>query len=114
MEAQTSGIAGSDGKQAALLQVATLEFKSAPFRAERFALAYLPAVPTVLDYGARSYTFSRSEEDPERFTHISWWESKKDFEQWWFSQGMQRIRQEIGGLHALPLFPHWGAVLERG
>ena len=112
MEAATSGTTRLDGRDAKLLYAATVEFSSAPFRAERLALAYLPAVAKVLDFGARSYSFCRSDEDPDKFVHVSTWDNKVDFEQYWFSRDMQKIRTEIQGMHDLPLLPHWHTVIE--
>ncbi len=91
-----------------------MELKAAPFRGDELALAYLPAVPMVLDYGAKGYSFHRDDQDRERFTHTSTWEDRADFEQYWFSHEMQKLRDEIMGLHELPLFPHWHQVIEQG
>jgi quinol monooxygenase YgiN len=104
----------ADGEAEQLVHVATLQFQVTPFRAERFAQAYLPAVPTVMDRGASGYCFYRSEQEPERFTHISYWRDKGDFDQWWFGRSMQQVRRELSGIVELPAVPVWHTVLELG
>jgi quinol monooxygenase YgiN len=96
------------------MDVVQIEFHATPLRAERFLELYEPTVPRVLAYGASGYLFYRSEEDPQHFVHLSFWDDRTDFDRYWFSQEMQEVRQRIGGLHEQPVSPHWNAVLERG
>jgi heme-degrading monooxygenase HmoA len=96
------------------MEAIQIEWQATPFRAERFARAYMPAVARVLAYGARGYAFFRSEDDPDHFTHLSFWEERGDFERWWLSDEMQLIRQNVAGLHSQPVLPHWQLVVARG
>jgi heme-degrading monooxygenase HmoA len=113
MESTMPAPGAAENTSSGLVHAATLQFKTAPFRAERFALGFLDAARMVLDYGARGYSFYRSEEDPERFVHISYWESKDGFDQWWFSLEMQRVRQDLQGTYNQPLVPHWHQVIDQ-
>jgi quinol monooxygenase YgiN len=97
-----------------LLEVMTIEFQSTPFRAERFRELYEPAVPRVLAYGADGYLFYRSEDDPDHFVHVSFWEDRHDFDRYWLSHEMQGVRQNVAGLHAQPVLPHWNILVSRG
>jgi quinol monooxygenase YgiN len=102
------------GVGAGLLEVMTIEFQATPFRAERFREHYEPAVGRVLAYGASGYVFYRSEDDPDHFVHISFWEDRHDFDRYWLSHEMQGVRRSVAGLHAQPVLPHWGILVDRG
>ena len=91
-----------------------LDFHVTPFRAARFAEIYRPAVSRVLAYGASSYMFYRSEEDPDHFIHASLWEDRAGFQRYWYSREMQDVRQRIAGLYGQPLLPSWSVVIDRG
>jgi heme-degrading monooxygenase HmoA len=101
------------GGGAALMEAVQLDYAVTPFRAQRFVDRYRPAIARPLSYGARGYLFYRSEDDPDHFVHMSFWEDRADFDRWWFSREMQQIRVAIVGLHDLPLLPHWNTVLEQ-
>jgi quinol monooxygenase YgiN len=104
----------SRGAGVGLMEVMTIEFQATPFRAERFRALYQPAVARVLAYGAKSYLFYRSEDDPDHFVHVSFWEHRRDFERYWFSREMQDVRVRITGLYGQPVLPHWNIIVERG
>jgi quinol monooxygenase YgiN len=90
-----------------------IDWQSTPFRAERFLELYSPAVPRVMAYGAKGYLFYRSEDDPQHFVHISLWEDHDDFDRYWFSREMQKVRESVAGLHGQPVLPHWNLVVDR-
>jgi quinol monooxygenase YgiN len=115
VRAQARGrVAVGTGVGVGPLEVMTIEFQSTPFRAERFRALYEPAVSRVLAYGASGYVFYRSEDDPDHFVHVSFWEDRHDFDRYWFSHEMQGVRQDVAGLHAQPVLPHWGILVDRG
>jgi quinol monooxygenase YgiN len=91
-----------------------IDFHTTPFRAERFLELYRPAIARVLAYGAAGYLFYRSEEDPQHFVHVSFWEERDGFNRYWFSREMQEVRQHVAGLHEQPLLLHWNLVVDRG
>jgi quinol monooxygenase YgiN len=95
------------------MDVMTIEWHATPFRADRFLEGYQPALRRALAYGASGYLFYRSEEDPDLFVHISYWENRGDFQRYWLSQEMQQIRENIAGLHGQPVAPHWSYLLDR-
>jgi hypothetical protein len=96
------------------LVIMELDFALTPFRAQRFVDLYRPAITRPLAYGARGYLFYRSEDDSDRFVHMTFWDDRADFDRWWFSREMQDIRVAVAGLHGQPLGPHAHTVLERG
>ena len=95
------------------VELMIIEFQSTPFRAERFRERYQRAVSRVLAYGARGYVFYRSEDDPDHFVHLSFWEDRSDFDRYWFSAEMREVRKDIAGLYSQPVLPHWGIIVER-
>jgi quinol monooxygenase YgiN len=96
------------------MELMTVEFQATPFRAERFRKLYEPAIARAASFGSTGHLFYRSEEDPDHFVHMSFWNDKRDFERYWFSREMQEIRQQIAGLYALPVLPHWNVLISRG
>jgi hypothetical protein len=92
----------------------TVEFQATPFRAERFQQLYHPAVERAAAYGSTGHLFFRSEEDPDHFVHMTFWNDRRDFDRYWFSRELQEIRQQVAGLHALPVLPHWNALVSSG
>jgi quinol monooxygenase YgiN len=111
--ASSESTAAAVGEQG-LTYAATLNFGSTPFRADKMARIFLPAAATVMDYGATGYAFHRADVDSEKFQFISYWNDKADFTQWWSDTPMQKTRQELNGITALPLYPNWHTVLEQG
>jgi heme-degrading monooxygenase HmoA len=91
-----------------------IRFQATPFRAQRFLEVYYPAASRVMAYGAKGYELLRSEEDSDQFTHISYWESRSDFDRWWLSDEMQDVRRRLFGLHGQPVLPHWQVLVARG
>ena len=96
-----------------LMDAVQLDYMVTPFRAQKFYDLYYPAIKRPLSYGATGVLFYRSEEDPDHFVHLIFWEDRAGFERWWFSQEMQQMRVEVSGLHGQPLLPHWNTVLEQ-
>ena len=97
-----------------MFEMVQIEYHLTPFRAERFAALYSPIVPRVMAYGAKGYTFYRSEEDPDHFVHSSLWEDRADFHRFWVSHEMQETRQKVSGFYEQPVIPGWSTILERG
>jgi quinol monooxygenase YgiN len=95
------------------MEALQIDFHATPFRAERFLELYSPAVARVLAYGANGYVFYRSEDDPDYFVHLSFWDDRSDFDRYWFSREMQEVRERTAGLHGQPVLPHWGLVVAR-
>jgi quinol monooxygenase YgiN len=94
-------------------EIVQLDFHITPFREKRFVEAYRPAVTRAVEFGAKGYSFYRAEEDPGHFVHISYWDTRKDFDRYWMSRDMKEIRTAIIGLHDHLLLPHYGNLLER-
>ena len=97
-----------------MIEMVQIDYHLTPFRSERFASLYRPIVPRVMAYGARGYSFLRSEEDSDHFVHSSLWEDRAAFQRFWLSREMQAMREKTAGLYEQPVVPGWSLVLDRG
>jgi heme-degrading monooxygenase HmoA len=94
-----------------MAEVCKLDWHVAPFRADRFLDLWEPAAARMPAYGASSWSLIRSVDDPLAFQQTSTWESRADFERWWFSEEIELSRAAIIDLHDLPILPTWHTVV---
>jgi heme-degrading monooxygenase HmoA len=94
-----------------MAEVCKLDWHIAPFRADRFLDVWEPAAARMPAYGASSWSLIRSVDDPLAFQQTSTWESRADFERWWFSEEIEHSRAAIIDLHDLPILPSWHTLL---
>jgi heme-degrading monooxygenase HmoA len=94
-----------------MAEICKLDWHVAPFRADRFLDLWEPAAARMPAYGASSWSLIRSIDDPLAFQQTSTWESRADFERWWFSEEIEKSRAAIIGLHDLPILPTWHTLL---
>jgi hypothetical protein len=85
-----------------------------PFRADKFERAWLPAAEAALDYGARSWAFVRSREDPQQFIQYAVFPDKLSFERYWYSEEIAEARADAAGLFQVPILPIWLGVVGSG
>ena len=85
-----------------------------PFRGDKFQDAWRPAAEAAIDYGATSWAFWRSKDDPLDFTQIAVFRSKLDFERYWFSEQIAEARAEAHGYYEVPILPVWFRVVAAG
>jgi heme-degrading monooxygenase HmoA len=62
-------------------------------------------------FGAKRWSLTRSIDDPLAFQQSSVWESRADFERWWFSEEIEQARAGIIDMHDLPILPTWHTLL---
>jgi hypothetical protein len=85
-----------------------------PFRGDRFEAAWTPCAEAALRYGATEYAFFRSQEDRLKFTQLAWFETKLDFERYWYSEEISNARIEVSGWYQVPVLPVWHGVVAAG
>jgi hypothetical protein len=85
-----------------------------PFRGDKFEDAWRPAAQAALDYGASSWAFFRSKDDPLDFIQLASFASKTDFERYWYSEEMAEARATASGLYQVPVLPQWLRVVDAG
>ena len=93
------------------MEVCTLDWHIAPLRADRFLDVWESAAAKMPAYGAKSWSLIRSIDDPLAIQHSSTWESRADFERWWFSEEVEQMRAAIIDMHDLPILPSWHALV---
>ncbi|MDQ3936964.1 MAG: hypothetical protein M3340_20295 [Actinomycetota bacterium] len=85
-----------------------------PFRGDKFEDAWRPAAQAALDYGASSWAFIRSQDDPLDFIQLASFQSKMEFERYWYSEEISEARAEVSGLFQVPVLPQWLRVVDAG
>ncbi len=94
--------------------VVTIPWHIVPFRGDKFEEAWRPAAAAAIDYGATYWAFLRSKDDPLDFVQIASFESKLDFERYWYSEEISEARAEAHGMYQVPLLPVWFRVVGAG
>jgi quinol monooxygenase YgiN len=91
--------------------VCTIDWHAAPFRAERFFEAWEPAAARAAGFGARSWSLTRSEDDPLLFRQTTVWADKADFERYWYSDEVSAAREAALQLFQKPVLPQWHTLV---
>jgi quinol monooxygenase YgiN len=92
-------------------EVCVLDWHIAPFRADRWLDLWEPAAERMAAFGAKSWSLTRATDDPLAFRQSSVWESRADFERYWFSEEIETARAAVIDLYDLPLLPTWHTLL---
>jgi hypothetical protein len=85
-----------------------------PFRGDKFEDAWRGPAQAALDYGASSWAFFRSKDDPLDFIQLASFETKLDFERYWYSEEISEARADASGLYQVPVLPQWVRVVDAG
>jgi hypothetical protein len=94
--------------------VVTILWHATPFRGDKFEDAWRPAAAAALDYGASFWAFFRSKDDPLDFTQVAIFESKLEWDRYWYSEQISEARAECSGLFEVPVTPIWHRVVATG
>jgi heme-degrading monooxygenase HmoA len=94
-----------------MAEVCTLEWHVAPFRADRWLDVWEPAAARMPAFGAKSWSLTRSVDDPLRFVQTSVWESRAEFERYWFSDEIEAARTASLDYYDLPILPTWHTLV---
>jgi hypothetical protein len=82
-----------------------------PFKGDAFEEAWTPAAEAALKYGASGYLFLRSKDDLLKFMQLAFFETKLDFERYWYSEEISEYRALAAGLFQVPVLPVWHGVI---
>jgi hypothetical protein len=85
-----------------------------PFRGDKFEEGWAPAAEMVTHYGARAWAFTRSKDDQLHFMQIAFFDTKLDFERYWYSDEVAEYRVRCAGWYQVPLIPIWYQALGFG
>jgi hypothetical protein len=94
-----------------MAEVCTLDWHITPFRADRFLDTWEPIAAKAPAYGAKSWSLIRSKDDPLAFRQTMIWESKTDFERYWYADEVAEARAAIIGFYDIPLLPAWHTLV---
>jgi hypothetical protein len=94
-----------------MAEVNRLDWHIAPLRGDRWLDLWEPAAEKMPAYGAKSWSLTRSIDDPLAFQQTSLWEKRTDFERYWFSAEIEAARTSIIDIYDLPLLPSWHKLL---
>ena len=84
-----------------------MDWHITPLRADRWLDLWEPAAAKMPAYGAKSWSLIRSTDDPLLFRQTSIWESRSDFERYWYAEEIGHARAAIIDLYDIPLLPTW-------
>jgi quinol monooxygenase YgiN len=94
-----------------MADVAVIDWRIHPFRADRWYETWRPAAARALAFGATSWSLTRSIDDPLHFRQTSVWENREDFDRYWASDEVATVREQIMNLYNKPLIPNWFTLL---
>jgi heme-degrading monooxygenase HmoA len=94
-----------------MAEVCTLDWHVTPFRADRFLDLWEAAAAKAPAYGAKSWSLIRSTDDPLAFRQTMIWESRADFERYWYADEIAQARATIIDLYDIPLLPAWHTLV---
>jgi hypothetical protein len=78
-----------------------------PFRGDKFEETWAAAAEAVIRFGAHAWAFTRSKDDPLSFMQLAVFDTKLDFERYWYSDEIAEYRIKCAGLYQVPLLPTW-------
>jgi hypothetical protein len=85
-----------------------------PMRGDKLAAGLLPLAEAALDYGAESWALYRSKEGRVDFIQQAVFQSKGDFDRYWYSAEVAEIRAELAGWFQVPLLPSFHEITGAG
>ena len=94
-----------------MAEVCTLDWHIAPLRADRWLDVWEPVAAKCAAYGARSWSLTRSVDDPLKFQQTMVFEDKEDFERYWYSQEIAEARESVVAWYDIPLLPEWHTLI---
>ena len=68
----------------------------------------------MLDYGASYWSLLRAQEGGQDFIQLASFETKLEFERYWYSEEISEARAEASGLYQVPILPQWLRVVDVG
>ena len=85
-----------------------------PFRGDAFEEGWAAAAEAVLDYGATSWAFHRSQDGGLDFVQEAVFPAKADFDRYWYSPEISLAREQLSGYYQVPLLPTYWTVVGSG
>jgi hypothetical protein len=84
------------------------------FRADALQAALEQIAPLALRYGATEYRLYRSRDDRYRFVQDAAFESKLDWERYWYGEDFEAWRAEYSSFYQVPVLYVWHDLVTAG
>ncbi len=84
------------------------------FRGNGLSDALAEIAPVAMRYGATEYALYRSRDDLYKFTQVAAFESKTDFERYWYGEEFTGFRAEHSSWYQVPVLYVWNDVITVG
>jgi hypothetical protein len=94
--------------------VVEINWKVTPFRGDKFQETWTPVAEAALDFGATGWALFRNTDGLLDFTQFAFFESKLDFDRYWYSDELLKAREEIAGWYVVPVAPMVHVVVGMG
>jgi hypothetical protein len=94
-----------------MAEICEIEWHVTPWRADRWLELWEPFAARMPSFGARSWSLTRSYEDPLSFRQSSVWDSRADFERYWYADEIADARAKIIDLYDKPLKYSWHTLI---
>ena len=94
--------------------VVFINWYSTVFRSDRFKDALAEFAPVALRYGATEYRVYRARDDIYKFVQMATFESKVDWERYWYSEEFSDWRAEHSSWYQVPIVYSWNDLVFHG
>ena len=94
--------------------VAQIPWYATLFRGDTFAQALAEIAPIAMRYGATDYLVYRNRDDMYKFLQCATFESKSDFEAYWYGPEMTDFRTLHSSYYQIPILYTFADVLVAG
>lgn len=84
------------------------------FRGDKLAAALAEIAPISLRYGATDFAVYRSRDDGYKLLQLASFESKLDFERYWYGEEFSYFRTDVAGWYQVPILYTWNDVVITG
>jgi hypothetical protein len=94
--------------------VVFIHWYSTVFRGDRFQEAVAEIAPVALRYGATDYRVYRARDDTYKFIQMASFETKVDWERYWYSEEFSDWRADYSSWYQVPVVPQWQDLVVHG
>lgn len=94
--------------------VVFINWYSTVFRSDRFEAAVSEIAPVALRFGATDYRVYRGRDDIYKFIQMATFETKYEWERYWYSEEFSAWRAEHSGWYQVPVVPNWNDLVISG
>ena len=95
------------------MHVNYIEWRTHPFRSDRWLEIWRPALERALAFGASACYLTRNIDDPLHFRQVTVWDDREDFERYWASDEIAALREEALNYYNKPVLWVWHSMTER-